>query len=82
MNKELLVFSAAWCSGCVSLKKMLNGANVKYTEVDIDKEPEKAQEYGIRSLPTSVIRDTSVPGVKCDMFIGANKFNEIVKGME
>lgn len=81
MSKELLVFSAAWCQGCVSLKKMLNGANVKYTEIDIDKEPEKAQEYGIRSLPTSVIVDKELD-VEHGIFIGANKFNEIVKGME
>lgn len=76
------MFSASWCSGCQSLKKMLSSNGISYTEIDIDKESEKAQDFGVRSLPTSVIINKDAPGIKCDMFVGADKFNEILKGME
>lgn len=74
------MYSASWCNGCQSLKKMLSSNAISYTEIDIDKEPEKAQEYGVRSLPTSVIIDKEAN--KQLIFVGANKFNEIIKGME
>lgn len=81
MSKELLVFSAKWCQSCQSLKKMLQSNGISYTEIDIDVNPEMAQEYGVRSLPTSIIVDKDAPGIKCDMFIGV-KLQEIIKGMQ
>ena len=79
--KELLVFGSSWCSSCQNLKKMLQSNGISYTEIDIDVNPEMAQEYGVRSLPTSIIVDQEM-GVENGVFIGANKLQEIIKGME
>ncbi len=79
--KQLLIFSSSWCPSCQSLKKMLQSNGISYTEIDIDVNPEMAQDWSVRSLPTSAIIDKDVPGIKCDMFIGV-KLQEIIKGME
>ena len=79
--KELLVFGSSWCSSCQNLKKMLQSNGISYTEIDIDVNPEMAQEYSVRSLPTSIIVDREM-GVEHGVFIGANKLQEIIKGME
>jgi thioredoxin-like negative regulator of GroEL len=60
---------------------MLQSNGISYTEIDIDVNPEMAQEYGVRSLPTSIIVDQEM-GVENGVFIGANKLQEIIKGME
>ena len=56
--KQLLVFSASWCSSCKPLKKMLldnpqEGFNL--LQLDIDSNIEVAKQYNVRSVPTSII---------------------------
>jgi len=63
-KKELLIFSASWCSPCQVLHKELNNKNsllnnaikkykVKKYDFDIDKNAVK--QYNITSIPTFVI---------------------------
>jgi thioredoxin 1 len=47
---KVLKFSASWCKPCRHLSQILD--NVKYiTSIDIDSQPEIAQEYKVKSVP-------------------------------
>jgi glutaredoxin len=35
--RELIVYSAEWCSVCLALKKMLEHAGIHYREIDLTK---------------------------------------------
>jgi thioredoxin 1 len=56
---KILVFTASWCNPCKALKQSLasQGISTNITFVDIDDEPELTQQYGIRSVPTTIVLD-------------------------
>lgn len=56
----LVDFWAPWCNPCKMVSPILDQVslektNIKIVKVDIDKSPEIAQTYGIRSIPTMAI---------------------------
>jgi len=53
MNIEVLKFSATWCGPCKILATTLNGV-VGITDIDIERDMEKARQYNVRSVPTLV----------------------------
>lgn len=62
-NKELLVFSAPWCTACQPYKKTLldvSLANENIQIIDVDADPETAAKYQIRGVPTSILLVDSV----------------------
>lgn len=57
MNK-LLVFSAAWCGPCKTLKPVLEQLDQeRLVRYDIDVEADAVQKYNIRAVPTLVLVD-------------------------
>ena len=65
---KLLKFEADYCAPCQAMKKnlaevMQSVDNVKLIEVDIEKEPDMARTFQIRSIPTLVL-------IKGDNIIG------------
>lgn len=56
-SKLIEVFSASWCSGCKTVKKVLSEKGVEFTEVDIDTEEGmlKAKGLGIRNIPVTFV---------------------------
>lgn len=54
-------FHATWCPPCVVMKPNLEEVVAKYHDaihyerVDIDQNPELAQQFGIRSVPTTML---------------------------
>ena len=69
--KTLKYFSATWCGPCKAFKPVMNeiaseGHLVEF--IDVDKEENKAQNYGIRSVPTVVIEQG---GQEVSRFTGA-----------
>ena len=50
-----MVFSADWCTNCVAQKKRLEQAGVEFEVVDVDNDMQKAKQYGVRGLPTTVV---------------------------
>lgn len=66
----LVDFWAPWCSHCRTLEPLLeefaeNARDIRVGKVNIDEEPELAERYNIRSIPTVLlIRDGAVEGRK------------------
>lgn len=58
------VFSASWCQGCKTVKKVLSEKGVEFTEVDIDTEDGmlKAKELGIRNIPVTFVNGEKFVG--------------------
>lgn len=53
MEIEVLKFSATWCGPCKILATTLKGV-VGITDIDIERDMEKAKQYNVRSVPTLV----------------------------
>jgi len=60
--KRILRFTASWCQPCKSMAMMLEEINavVPVEVIDIDVHSELAMEYGIRSVPTLVMKDGNI----------------------
>ena len=69
--KTAKYFTATWCGPCKAFKPIIlelisEGYNI--TIHDVDENQELASKYGVRSIPTMVIKEN---GVEVDRFIGA-----------
>lgn len=62
MTKPIL-FTKRGCVPCSNLKRfLLTETELDYKEIDIEKEPQKLEEYDIMSVPTLIIGDKRVTG--------------------
>jgi thioredoxin 1 len=55
--KQLLYFSAPWCGPCKMLGPVMDELAQTYPikKINIDNQPEVAREYGITSIPTTIL---------------------------
>ena len=81
---KFLYFSAEWCGPCRMYGPIMDNLskeeNINVTKIDVDKEPELAMKYGIRSIPTTLIVDDE--GVVLKKFIGVQTADQLVKVAE
>ena len=57
--KKVIRFTAPWCGPCKAYSPMFENVSKEVTDwefetIDIDKNPDAAQEYVIRGIPTTV----------------------------
>lgn len=72
--KEILVIGATWCAGCKVLKAQLDSKGVDYLYSDITTVPDLVKQFGIRSLPATIIdNDICIVGNKADEIISLAK---------
>lgn len=81
MTIELLNFHADWCGPChqmepimAEIKTELDG-KVKFTEIDIDKEPQLAEKYQVMSIPNYVILKD---GKIADQLVGMQSKQDLI----
>ena len=69
--KTIKYFSAKWCGPCRTFKPIMQEiageGSVIVKFIDIDQEQNKAKNYNIRSVPTTVIEEN---GIEVDRFVG------------
>ena len=65
-TKEVTIYTSALCGYCHAAKKLLDGKGIAYTQIAIDRQPEKRQEMMDRSarrtVPQIFIGDHHVGG--------------------
>ena len=69
--KTAKYFTATWCGPCKAFKPVMNevaGEGYSIQFVDVDQNKELASQYGVRSVPTTVIEEN---GVEVERFVGA-----------
>jgi glutaredoxin-like YruB-family protein len=56
-DNKITVYGAEWCGFCHMVKQYLDGKNIKYTYIDVDKDPAKGMEAveksGQRGIPVT-----------------------------
>lgn len=62
VSTEILFFTAPWCESCKTAKRVMEhmGLELKAKAVtatiDVDEHPELGTRYGVRNLPTLIVR--------------------------
>lgn len=69
--KQLMYFTAPWCGPCRQLGPIMEdlSSQVVVKKVDVDSNPDLAQKYGIRNVPTVVL---TTGGVEVARKVGLN----------
>jgi len=78
--KKILYFSAAWCGPCKQFGPVMEqvGQSVRVEKVDVDKLPDLAQAYNVRSIPTVVILKD---GQEVNRFVGVKPQSLILESV-
>ena len=76
--KKVIRFTASWCQPCKVLAKNLESVNnihnIPIEVIDIDVHQELAVEYGIRSVPTLVMKEENI---EVKRFSGVRSLKEL-----
>ena len=77
--KSAKYFTATWCGPCQQFKPIMeeiagDGYSIEF--IDVDNEQNKAEKYGVRSVPTVVIEDN---GIEVDRFIGVLPKKQVIE---
>lgn len=85
-SKPTLVdFFAEWCGPCKTLKPILEdvkteiGSKASIIEVDVDKNPDAAQKFQIRGVPTMIIFKNGKPFWRQSGVLPKNEIVRILK---
>ena len=63
---KVVLFSTAWCGYCAKVKRLLEKQGVRYTEIDLERDPRgpafQQQYMQVHGFPVTVIGNHIVPG--------------------
>ena len=72
---RILKFYAQWCAPCKKLSKDLANENIRVESIDIEQEADLVDEFGVRSVPTTIILDENDKEIK--RWVGTFNVKEI-----
>ena len=78
--KNLVIYSATWCSPCQQLKKTLQSINlgIPISIIDIDEDPISAAENNIRGVPTLLLMQDNVVVKRKSGYMSSEQLNDFV----
>ncbi len=68
-DKKITIYGAQWCAFCHTAMQYLDGKDVKYTYIDVDKEPAK----GLEAVEKSGQRGIPVIDLAGDIIVGFDR---------
>ena len=77
--KTAKYFTATWCGPCKAFKPVMTEIkNEGYSiqMIDVDENKDLASQYGVRSVPTTVIEEN---GVEVDRFVGGKPKQQVIE---
>ena len=84
MNKEILFFSANWCTACNAMAPIAGEVakqnGIPFKKIDTDYDASLVSKYNIRSIPTAVLLEN---GNEIKRTVGAStstQFDSFLKG--
>jgi thioredoxin-like negative regulator of GroEL len=74
--KQILYFSAPWCSPCRQFKPVMESlqSEMSISFIDVDSSPQTAAQYNVRSVPTTILIEN---GMEKGRLVGAKTTNEV-----
>ncbi|MDO8509103.1 MAG: thioredoxin [Nanoarchaeota archaeon] len=83
-GNTIIDFYADWCGPCKIVSPIIEGAskenkNIKFAKIDVDKNNELAQRFGILSIPTIMFFKN---GEEVDVVVGALSKEELEEKIE
>lgn len=76
-DKKIIIYGAEWCAYCHTAMQYLDSLDVKYTYIDVDKDPEA----GLEAVKKSGQRGIPIIDLAGDIIIGFDrpKIDEALK---
>lgn len=75
-DRVIVDFRSDWCAPCSQLAPVLEEMDIPVVKVDVDENPDIAQEYGVMSLPTLAVFEG---GEELDRIVGTAERSQIKK---
>lgn len=79
---KLIDYQAPWCGPCRAMEPVMAevkqelGSQVEFSDIDVDKEPDKANAAGVMSIPTfHIVKDGQI----IQVLIGYQSKDEMLK---
>lgn len=78
--KNLVIYSATWCSPCQQLKKTLQSINlgIPISIIDIDEDPISAAENNIRGVPTLLLMQDNMVVKRKSGYMSSEQLKDFV----
>ena len=86
-NTVVVKFTASWCAPCRVLTPILlevekDHPKVSFYEVDVEEEPDLAEDYEVRSLPTTLIFKNGVQEAVMKGVVSKNVISAVLSKYE
>ena len=72
---KLYYFSAPWCGPCKMLVPVMDQSGLPFQKINVDNDTELSSKYGVRSVPTLLLVDST--GNEIKRLVGNNDLKTI-----